>query len=137
MVLDNIVQFLSQAHTLDAHKTSAARQESTIRNLQFPSLSPISSWYPNSPHFNHDTPYSTFATASLATAALYARGDGNVVVSTIPVTETTSTTIYETTLTGEEATTTTITFSTTTTETDGSTFTFTETETDKLPGCLF
>ena len=99
MVLD-IVQFLSQAHTLDAHKTSAARQESTTRNLQFPSLSPVSSWYPNPPHFNHDTPFSAFATASLATAALYAREDGNVVVSTIPGTETTSTTTYKTTLTG-------------------------------------
>ena len=101
--------------------------------------------------------FSAFATASLATAALYAREVGDVVVSTIPGTVSTSTTSYETTLTGDDApttevsvtststevtisrpseviniaetTTTTITFSPTTTVTDESTFTFTATET--------
>ena len=96
----------------------------------------------------------------LATAALYAREDGDsITVSTIsPETVTTSTTTYETTLTGEDAstteitvgttttdvtisrpteviniaetTTTTITYSFSTTEAGGSTFTLTSTETE-------
>ena len=75
-------------------------------NLGLPLLSLINLRLSNH-HIQPCNYFSAFATASLATAALYAREDGDVVVSTIsPESTSTSTITYETTLTGEGAPTT-------------------------------